>query len=42
MTNGLGTILPHSKTFEKRPLLLNLRACPVECGAYSSGVRLKF
>jgi hypothetical protein len=31
-----------SETFAKRPFLPNSCACPVECVAYSSGVRLKF
>jgi len=30
------------ETFAKHPLLSNSCACPVECVAYSSGVRLKF
>ena len=34
-TNGI-------ETFAKRPFLPNFCACPVECAAYSSGVRLKF
>jgi hypothetical protein len=32
----------YMETFAKRPLLPNSCACPVECAAYSSGVRLKF
>ncbi len=34
--------MPPRETFEKRPLLPNLYACPVECEAYSSGVRHGF
>jgi len=39
---ALGEIKPVDGTFAKRPLLPNPGACPVECEAYSSGVRLKF